>query len=183
MTIKLKLLSLALVLPFLASTCDNEQSDIKSVAYKYLDAMGNYRIADAKPYATKATKDNTIAFILESVMPYMDSSYITKNTPAKITIKGIRMVDDTHARVAFRKVTPIKTQNDSVTVVKVGSLWKVDQVMTAPGSDRPIMEKASPSDTSKVKHHKSIRDLDSHELEQLRKQIREEKNQAKPATR
>lgn len=172
----LKILVAIVVLPLMAVSCDEEQKEIKDVAYKYLDAMGNYRISEARAFATKATRDNTLTFIEESIMPYMDSSYITKNTPAKIKIKGVRVIDKDHVRVAFQKTTPIKTQNDSITIVKVGRVWRVDQVISAPGGNQPILQKRTAgSDTTAVKRKKRISEIDPAEVEKARKEYQKSK--------
>lgn len=67
-----------------------------------------------------------------NIMPHMDSSYIEKNTPATIKIKGIRMVNDTTARVAYHKDTPITHQNDSITLVKRNGKWQANVVIKVP---------------------------------------------------
>lgn len=109
-----------------AATCGGEKNLIKNTAYGYLDAMGNYRISDARKYSTPQTQKTTLDYIEQSIMPFVDSADIHRNTPAKITIKNVRIVDDTTAKAYYRKVTPIKTQNDSITLVKRNGEWKVN---------------------------------------------------------
>lgn len=120
-----------LILLLCSTQCNTEQSLIKDTAYNYLDAMGNYRISEAAPYATKQTQEKTIRVINERIMPNMDSSYITKNTPAEITIKDVRMVNDTTAMVVYKKVTPIKRVIDSLKVVKQNGQWKASAIINA----------------------------------------------------
>lgn len=111
-----------------AATCGGEKTLVKEAAYGYLDAMGNYRIADARPYATPQTQKATLDY-LESIMTFANAEDIQKNTPAKITIKSIKMLSDTVAHAYYRKVTPIKTQNDSITLVKRNGEWKVNLII------------------------------------------------------
>ena len=108
-----------------AATCGGERTLVKEAAYGYLDAMGNYRIAEARPYATPQTQTTTLDYIEHSIMPYVDQKSIEKNMPARITVKRVRLLNDTLARAYYRKVTPVKTQNDSITLVKREGEWKV----------------------------------------------------------
>ena len=101
----------------LLAACSNDQEQIKQSAYGYLDAMGNYRPTDARPYATQQTCDVTLAFY-ENVMEYTDSSVYSNNIPAEITIGEIIVADDTTATAAFHKSTPTVQQDGTVHLVK-----------------------------------------------------------------
>ena len=115
-----------------AANCNTERSLIESSAYNYLDAMGNYRIAEAAPFASEQTQGTTINYILNNIMPNMDSSYILQNTPATIKLKGVRMINDSTARIGYRKDTPITHQNDSLTLVKRNGQWQAHVVIKVP---------------------------------------------------
>ena len=112
-----------------AATCGGEKTLVKDAAYGYLDAMGNYRISDARQFATPQTQKATLDYIEKDILPYVNPADIQQNTPAKITIKKIHMVNDTTAQAYYRKVTPIKVQNDSVMLVKRHGEWKVNLIV------------------------------------------------------
>ncbi|MBP9989823.1 MAG: hypothetical protein KBT45_00090 [Bacteroidales bacterium] len=129
---KITLAIISSILLLSASNCNTERSMITRTAFDYLDAMGNYRIEDAEAFSTKQTQEETLKYIEEYIMPDVDSSYLEKNTPAKIEIKGMRMVNDSVVRVAFRKTTPITTQDDTLTLHKEDGQWKAHVLMRAP---------------------------------------------------
>ena len=115
----------------LLAACSNDQEQIKQSAYGYLDAMGNYRPTDARPYATQQTCDVTLAFY-ENVMEYTDSSVYSNNIPAEITIGKIIVADDTTATAAFHKSTPTVQQDGTVHLVKRQGRWLVHEVLNVP---------------------------------------------------
>lgn len=116
----------------LAVACSSrELNEIEQVAKDYLDAMGNYRIDDAAPYATRFTREHTIP-IFNAVMARTDTNYINSNRPATITIHGSRMITDTTARVYYHKSTPIKEVDDSVTLLLEEGRWLVDLRVSMP---------------------------------------------------
>lgn len=112
-----------------AATCGGEKTLVKESAYGYLDAMGNYRFSDARPYCTPETQQATIDYIEQKIMPFVDPKSIEDNMPARITIQRVRMVNDTTAMAYYRKVTPIKVQNDSIDLVKRNGEWKVNLII------------------------------------------------------
>ena len=114
------------VLIFLTG-CSNtqHQQDIEKAAQGYLDAMGNYRIDDAAPYATLRTREKTIP-TLNYLMAHSDTAYINSNRPATITLTGTTMLSDTSARVYYHKSTPLKESDDSILVVLEEGQWLVD---------------------------------------------------------
>ena len=129
---KITLTIICSILLLSASNCNTERSMITRTAFDYLDAMGNYRIAEAEAFSTEQTQKETLKYIEEYIMPDVDSSYLEKNTPATIEIKGVRMVNDSVARVAFHKTTPITTQDDTLTLHKENGQWKAHVLMRAP---------------------------------------------------
>lgn len=143
--------------------CSNPQQHteaIEKAAQGYLDAMGNYLIDDAAPYATRQTREKTIP-TLNEIMAKADTSYINSNRPATITIKGSRMLSDTSARVYYHKSTPIKEDDDSVRVVLEDGQWLVD-VRLAP---LPL-----------INHNKNSQNfnVDPKKMEMLKKRIDKE---------
>lgn len=115
-----------------ANQRSNERK-IKKVAYNYLDAMGNYRIKEAYPYATKETQTSTLQVIERDILPKTDPNYLKKETPAKITITSARMTSDTTATVLFHKSTPSSEKNNTVDLVKRNGTWYVHVMMQTPG--------------------------------------------------
>ncbi len=133
----LALLALALLLP----ACQNRQQMIEKSAQGYLDAMGNYLIDEAYPYATRHTREHTLptmAYLTEHTNP----NYIKSNTPATITLKQTVMLSDTSARVYYHKHTPIKELDDSVTLYLEEGQWLVDvriRPFPLPSTTKPLM--------------------------------------------
>lgn len=60
-----------------AATCGGEKTLVKDAAYGYLDAMGNYRIADARPFATPQTQEATLDY-LENIMSFASAETYRK---------------------------------------------------------------------------------------------------------
>lgn len=111
-----------------AASCSRHNSEMEQAAKGYLQAMGDYKLDEAIPYATRQTRENTIP-TLKKVMARADTNYIKQNTPSVITIKGARMLSDTSAYVYYHKHTPIKDVDDSVTVLLEEGKWLVDVKM------------------------------------------------------
>lgn len=120
-----KTLWLAALLVLAAACQDNGDRDIERAAKGYLDAMGNYRIEEAAPYATQHTREQTLP-VMQQLARRSNQDYIKANTPADITIKRVRRIDDTTARAYYHKHTPIEEQDDSVTLLLEEGQWLVD---------------------------------------------------------
>ena len=112
------------LLAVLLAGCSNDDKQIRAAAQGYLDAMGNYRPADARPYATEETCNVTLAFF-EMLMQHTDPSVYANNIPATITLGDITIAEDTLATVAFHKHTPSKEQDGEVTLVCRDGQWRV----------------------------------------------------------
>ena len=123
-------ISLCLLAVVLAG-CSNDDKQIRTAAQGYLDAMGNYRPADARPYATEETCNVTLAFF-EKMMQYTDPSVYANNIPATITLGDITIEEDTLATVAFHKHTPSKEQDGEIELVRREGRWQVHQVIQIP---------------------------------------------------
>ena len=126
---KLQHILLISAVALMAAQCSSEKNMVKEVAYGYLDAMGNYRIDSARRYATPQTQKGTIDYMLENIMPDVDSSYLERNTPAKITIKKVEMISDSVAKVYYHKSTPIKELDNTKILRKRNGKWKVHEVI------------------------------------------------------
>lgn len=137
------------------SCCQSEKNLIAQNAYGYLNSMGNYKFEEAEQYSSKQTNDITIKFFRERIMPHVDSSYIEKNTPAVIKIKGIRMVNDSVAQVGYHKDTPITHQDDTVTMIKRNGKWLAHMVIKMANSSTDTISLKSQA-ISKMKKKKNI---------------------------
>ena len=120
-----KILLLGSLSLLLLAACNNsDKREIKRTATAYLQAMGDYQIADAAPFATKETQEQTLKVVIEAVMPYVDTNYINSNRPSKITIKSVEIVNDTEAIVMFHKSTPITEVDGDLQMRKRDEGWR-----------------------------------------------------------
>ena len=114
----------------LCVACASEKKDIEKAVYAYLDAMGNYKIDDARPYASIKTCETTLDVIQKNLMPKVDTNYIKSNTPATIEIQGVEVLSDTTAVVNYKKTTPITTQNDGrLDMIKEDGRWCAEVII------------------------------------------------------
>lgn len=132
----LKLFILSLLV--LTASCKSDDKAIRHVAQGYLEAMGNYQIEAAEPFATEETKQNTLRFIEENIMPITDTSYINSNRPATITLGEISYTSDTTATIAFHKSTPIKEDDGTLDLVKRNNQWQAQVIINVPSILRPV---------------------------------------------
>lgn len=130
------LLPITALLALAAACTSSPTSEIESAAQGYLDAMGNYRIDDAMPYASRETREKTIP-TFNFIMAHTDTAYVNSNRPATITIHNTRMLSDTSATVYYHKSTPIKETDDSVTVILEDGKWLVNVIINLPPMMRP----------------------------------------------
>lgn len=119
----------ALILLF--SSCSNEEKKITDAAMGYLNATANYRIDDAFPFASKDTRENTLPFIKEKLLPITDTESIRANTPATIDITEIRIGIDS-AEVDYIKNTPLHTTENTILLIKEEGKWVVDVTLALP---------------------------------------------------
>lgn len=119
----------ALILLF--SSCSNEEKKITDAAMGYLNATANYRIDDAFPFASKDTRENTLPFIKEKLLPITDTASIRANTPATIEITEIRIGIDS-AEVDYVKNTPLHTTENTILLIKEEGKWVVDVTLALP---------------------------------------------------
>lgn len=123
-------------LSLLAACCGSEKNLVEQSADKYLNAMANYNFFEAKKYCTPQTQQVTLDYIEKEIMPYMDSSYMQRNTPATIQIKKVKMTSDSTATVYYHKVTPINKADDSLQLIKFNEEWRANQVIVRPGEGK-----------------------------------------------
>jgi hypothetical protein len=116
----------------LLTGCKSEKSLVEQSALGYLTAMGNYKIAEAEPFATEETIENTLHAIEKYIMPNLDPNVIKQNTPATIEITEVSILDDTTAEVSYKKNTPIEVQEGKLDMVKRGNAWKAQVSIQIP---------------------------------------------------
>lgn len=119
-------------LTFLSSACNSEEKMIQKTAYGYLEAMGNYRIKDAEPFASKETVENTLQVVEKFIMPKTDTNYIKKNTPATIEILSVEKNNDTTAVVSYKKTTPLTVQRGTLNLIKRDDKWQAVVLINVP---------------------------------------------------
>lgn len=153
-------LTLIACLSLLAACCGSEKNLVESSADKYLNAMANYNFFEAKKYCTPETRQVTIKYIENKIMPYLDSNYMQQNTPATIKIKKIKMTSDSTATVFYHKTTPINTFDDSLQLVKFrGEEWRANQVIVIPGQSKSVKrgkKKVNPFKENKEKEKAEV---------------------------
>ena len=131
-----RILYISISVLLLAVSCgNNAQKDIEKTAYGYLYAMGNYRLDDARPYASTPTCERTLDVLQNYILPRTDTNYIISNTPATIDILGVELLSDTTAVVSYSKTTPLQVQSGKLDMVKENGRWCAEVIITLP----PIM--------------------------------------------
>lgn len=130
-TMKTNALFFTLATALLLTACTSDEKEIRTVAYNYLDALGNYRPTDARPYATQQTCDVTLEF-MELMVEHTDSSVYADNIPATITVGVVNIIEDTTAIAAFHKSTPSKEQEGKINLVKREGKWRVHEIANIP---------------------------------------------------
>lgn len=115
-----------------STTISADDEAVKLAAQGYLDAMGNYRIADARPFATEETNLSTLDLIENLILPNTDTAYIHANTPAVVRIDSVAYESDTLAWVYFTKNTPIQVQQNSLELRRRDGKWLAHVVVEAP---------------------------------------------------
>lgn len=124
--------------------CSSERKDIEHAAYGYLDAMANYRLEDARTYASSMTNETTLE-IYSNLLANLDSAYIASNTPATITLGKCQTTSDTTAYVLFHKSTPITQQDDTLRLIKEKGAWLAHVVLQAPSLLQSDSKRITPS--------------------------------------
>lgn len=108
----------------LLAGCKSEKERIAETAYGYVIATGNYQIDEAIPYASKETRENTLPFLKNVILPLTDTNFLNSNTPATATIDTVIIEDDT-AWAAYTKITPLGTTYGILALIKEEGNWLV----------------------------------------------------------
>ncbi len=156
---KAPIIIFSMCLLFLCS-CKSKNAEIETTAWQYLDAMGNYRIDDAAPFATRYTRENTLP-IAKDLTEKTDSNYIRSNTPAEITIRGSKKLTDTSAFVYYHKHTPITEQEDSLLMLLEEGSWLADVRIEVPPffDNSKILKRIKGDSVLTNDGYRSIKDL------------------------
>ena len=117
----------------LTAACNSDKKEIARVAQGYLDATGNYLVEEAMPYANKETREVTLPFLRDKLIPVTSQEYMDSNTPATIVLDEIVQIGDT-AVVFYTKTTPIKKLESEILVVKEDGQWLVFVPLDIPES-------------------------------------------------
>ena len=137
----------------LMAGCNTDEKKIENVAYSYLDAMGNYKIDDARPYASAETCEKTLDVLLHHIMPKVDTGFIVSNTPATIEVLKVSKTSDSTATVDYKKTTPIQVQNGTLDMVKEGGEWKAYVIIALP----PMLTQDMSDSTALQKRYDSMK--------------------------
>ncbi len=108
----------------LLTACNSDEKEIARVAQGYLDATGNYLIEEAMPYANQETRERTLTYLRDVLIPMTPKEYMESNTPATIELGEIVRAGDT-AVVCYTKTTPIKVVDSEIMLVKEDGEWLV----------------------------------------------------------
>lgn len=142
-------------LMLLAAACgNNENTAIESAAKGYAQALADYRVDDAVPYASHRTSEVTLNFY-RMVVGKLDPADIAANTPADITILNIKQLTDTTAYAVYHKSSPLTNINDTLRMIKEEGRWVVNQVIIIPSildtTNHPQRRRIAPRKAKKLK--------------------------------
>ncbi len=124
--------TITLMVALLLVSCKGDERIIEKNAYGYLYAMSNYRISEAKQYATTETVNHTLHFVEETIIPNLDPNFVKQNTPATIEINQVTIIDDSTAEVAYTSTTPKEVKEGKLEMVKENQEWKAQVIITIP---------------------------------------------------
>ena len=116
----------------LLASCQNDELAVRQCAQSYLDAVGNFRIEEAEPYATDETIATYLHYVEEVIMPNLMPEVIASSTPATSVIDDIAFTSYTTATVRFTKTSPKDTQTATLDLVKRNNQWKVHFIPEIP---------------------------------------------------
>ncbi len=110
--------------------CD-DYPEIADAAYGYLDAVANFRFDDAIPYASPQTQANTIPFFI-NMLNFVHPDSIAAKLPAEVTLYNVIPVNDTSARVVYRKADKRVDHTDTLDMVLVDGKWTAEVLIAVP---------------------------------------------------
>lgn len=122
---------LAALACFACNGLQKESPLVEEAAHGYLVAIANYRFDEAEPYSSKQTVENTLV-VFNRMMKFTDTAYVAKNTPAEITITGVKVLTKKTALAYYHKHSPITELDDTVSVIKENGRWVVDDYVQEP---------------------------------------------------
>lgn len=105
-------------------SCNSEKNEVERIAQAYLDAETNYRIAEARNYASDDFMP-LLDRIEHFVVPHMDPDTLQSYLPNKVKISDIRMFADTTAIVSFHSSNPRQETDAQIKMRKTDGEWKV----------------------------------------------------------
>lgn len=134
------LLTLAtLVLAFCSCNRDRQKEAIREAAYGYIITTGNYQLDEAAAYASKVTREHTLPFLKDTILPLVDSSFLAASVPATATIDTILVKNDT-AWVGYTKTTPLGKTQGTLTMVQEEGKWLAYVPLDLPAPATPSEE-------------------------------------------
>lgn len=120
-----------------APSLSANEEPIVAVAQGYLDAMANYNVDAAIPFASRETKESTIPFF-RMMIAKTDSGYIRRNTPAEVHIDSVRIQSgDSTAIVFFTKTTPVQSKHQQLDLIKRNDTWQAHVLTAVPEVLKP----------------------------------------------
>lgn len=108
----------------LLAGCKSEKKRIAETAYGYVIATSNYQIDEAMQYASKETREYTLPFLKNFLLPQTDTNYLKASVPATATIDTVLIEGDT-AWVGYTKSTPLGTKRGTLALIKEDGEWLV----------------------------------------------------------
>ena len=139
------------LLALVAVSCSNDEKAVRTAAQAYLDATANYDFDAAANYATDETRDVTLKFFSEVIMPATDTAFIAASKPATVDITAVDRLSDTTAEVRFVKTTPLKTDSSALPMLKRNGEWRAHVVIEIPPYFQKQRRDDIPVDELKIK--------------------------------
>ena len=106
----------------LLTGCNSEKKRIAETAYGYVIATSNYQIDEAMQYASKETREYTLPFLKNFLLPQTDTNYLKASVPATATIDTVLIEGDT-AWVGYTRTTPLGTTSGVLALIKEDGEW------------------------------------------------------------
>ena len=127
-----RLFLLLSIAALLTTACTGkEDKAIEEAAYGYAQALADYSVDDAVPYASQRTAEVTLDYY-RAIVANTDSSIIASNTPASITITKVERLTDSTADALYHKSSPLTQLDDTLHLVKEKGRWVVNDVLVIP---------------------------------------------------
>ena len=118
-------------------SCTSAEDNIKKEASAYLNATATYNIEEACKHCTNETAEG-LKTVQEAILQQLDSAYLNQNKQATIAILGVERINDSIAKVAYSKKTPLTQYVDTLRMVQREGIWMAHMPMNIP----PIVRKS-----------------------------------------